>query len=85
MLLNNNAEINYPCEWIYKIIGTDPGRMQEAIGTIIQPETYTISESRTSRSSKYVSLTIELVVFSEKERTNYYNRLGQHEDIKMVL
>lgn len=85
MILQGRAEITYPCEWTYKVIGTDPELMKRAVNSIIQPETFSIEKSHASRTGKYVSLNIELVVFSEEERNRYHKGLSQHKDIKMVL
>jgi uncharacterized protein len=77
--------ITYPCEWIYKIIGTDEVSMRLAVDSIIQPETFEIHGSHTSRTGKYISLEVRLVVFTEEERHRYFQGLGRHKDIRIVL
>ncbi len=83
--MQNRPEISYPCEWTYTIIGSDPNLMRVAVGSVIQPGTFTVDESRISRTGKYMSLSVQLVVFSQEERDRYYGGLGRHKDIKMVL
>lgn len=78
-------EIKYPAEWSYTIIGNNSELMRKAVESIIQPETYSIEESHRSSNAKYTSLKISLVVFSQQERHKYFNQLGSHEDIKIVL
>ncbi|MFP4162632.1 MAG: DUF493 domain-containing protein [Chitinispirillaceae bacterium] len=83
--MNKRPQMDYPCKWTYTIIGSDPNLMRTAVGSIIQPGTYTVDESRISRTGKYMSLSVQLVVFSQEERDRYFGKLGNHKDIKMVL
>ena len=83
--MNTRAEITYPCEWTYTIIGSDPNLMRVAVGEVIQPGTFIVEESRISRTGKYMSLCVRLRVFSQEERDRYYRGLGKQRDIKMVL
>jgi len=78
-------ELKYPCEWMYKIIGTDAGKLRIAANLVIKSEMISISESRESSKGKYVSLNVKTIVNSEDERKRYFTELGLHEDIKLVL
>ncbi|MFP4013667.1 MAG: DUF493 family protein, partial [Chitinispirillaceae bacterium] len=57
--MNKRLDIDYPCEWTYTIIGKDPNLMRAAVGSVIQPGTYTVDESRISRTGKYMSLSVQ--------------------------
>ena len=85
MISKKKAEITYPTEWIYTIIGSDTALMKNAVSTVIQNETYSISESNKSSRGKYVSLNVKMIVFSEEERDKYFKSLAQLKEIKMVL
>ncbi len=85
MNMDKHAELSYPCEWSYTVIGEDPLLMREAVNSVIQPNTFDLNESHESSSGKYTSLKIQLVVFSEDERLRYFKQLGNHQYIKMVL
>ncbi len=79
------AEITYPCEWGYKIIGLDRTKMLLAVDSIIKSDSMLISESRSSRNGKYISLEIRVMVQNESERNIYFKMLAEHSEIRMVL
>jgi hypothetical protein len=78
-------EIEYPCEWIYKIIGSDVSRMKAAAQSIICGKEFVIDVSRGSSKGNYVSLNLKITVASEHERKLIFTALGTHSDIKLVL
>jgi putative lipoic acid-binding regulatory protein len=78
-------QLEYPCPWVYKIIGPDKDEMQIAVAEIIRDFKYKISPSRSSESAKYHCLNVELTVESESQRTALYEALKAHRAIKMVL
>lgn len=79
------VQLEYPCPWVYKIIGLDANDMQRAVAEIIRDRTYKISHSRSSAKEKYHCLNIELLVESESHRTAMYEALKTHPTIKVVL
>jgi uncharacterized protein len=78
-------QLEYPCAWVYKIIGPDEDEMRQAVAEIIRDRAYKITHSRSSEKSKYHSLNVELTVESESHRTALYDALKAHRTIKMVL
>jgi uncharacterized protein len=78
-------QIEYPCPWVYKIIGPDADEMKLAVAEIIQDRTYKISRSHSSETAKYHCLNVELSVESESHRTTLYDALKAHRTIKLVL
>lgn len=78
-------ELEYPCEWRYKIVGGDKGLMIEAVCEIIPNKGHKIEHSNQSRSGKYTSLNLDLIVHNEDERNFIYEALKAHQHIKMVL
>ena len=80
-----NLQLEYPCPWVYKIIGPDKDKMHSAVAEIIRNCKYKISLSRTSNTAKYVCLNVELTVESESQRTALYEALKAHQAINMVL
>jgi len=84
---NNKQKLrlDYPCLWIYKIIGADQDEMKSAVCEIIQDRQCRISLSRQSETAKYISLNVELTVESESHRTALYEALKAHQAIKLVL
>jgi uncharacterized protein len=79
------VQLEYPCSWIYKIIGPDADEMRNAVAEIICDRTYKISPSRTSETAKYQCLNVELSVESESHRTAIYKALSVHPAVKVVL
>lgn len=78
-------QLDYPCTWIYKIIGMDPNEMKNAVHEIIQDRSCKISLSRQSETAKYISLNVELTVESESHRTDLYEALKAHRAFKLIL
>ena len=80
-----NLQLEYPCTWVYKIIGYNKAEMQIAVAEIIRTCEYKISDSRSSETAKYHCLNVELTVGSESQRTALYEALKAHRAVKMVL
>jgi uncharacterized protein len=81
----HKTRIDYPCSWVYKVIGEDQQKVRQAIGEIIQERRCVISRSNSSNSGKYHCLNVELVVQTEEVRNGLYQTLKSHPAIKMVL
>jgi len=79
------VHLEYPCPWVYKIIGPDADEMQRAVAEIIHDRAYKISPSHSSKGAKYHCLNVELSVESESHRTALYETLKAHQAIKLVL
>ena len=79
------VKLEYPCPWVYKIIGPDADEMRQAVAEIICDRAYKISHSRDSKTNKYHCLNVELSVESESHRTALYEALKAHRAVKMVL
>ncbi len=78
-------EIDYPCNWVYKVIGQDPEALKEIILTACAPSDVIISHSHTSSKGKYHSLNASLEVEDETQRLEIYDLLKKHPAIKVVL
>ena len=78
-------EIHYPCVWQYKIIGMERQAVQAALSEQLGDAPYSLSESRTSKQGKYISLNLELTVHDEEQRLHMYSALTANASIKMVL
>ncbi len=90
MILDGNEplpklELDYPCQWRYKLVGEEKERMIEAVCEVILEKEHTLSHSNQSRSGRYTSLNLDLLVMNEEERTFIYEALKAHQHIKMVL
>ncbi|MBC8552087.1 MAG: DUF493 domain-containing protein [Candidatus Brocadiales bacterium] len=79
------ASIDYPCEWIYKVIGSDKESVHNAIATIVQDSEYQINNSNTSKTGKYLSFDVMVMVGDEEYRNKIYQAFKEHGDIKFVF
>ena len=79
------VKIKYPCDWEYRIIGPDEAALKGAAAEILGSRKYDISSGNTSKTGKYVSLSIKTFVESEEIRNNIYAALAKHSAVKTVL
>ncbi len=79
------VQLEYPCPWVYKVIGPDADEMQRAVAGIIRDRAYRVSHSRSSETGKYCCLNIELSVESEGHRKDIYESLKCNPAVKLVL
>jgi len=77
--------LEYPCRWLYKVIGDDREALQRAALEVIGSQSYAISLSNSSRTGKYHCLNIEVEVMNETNRNTIYQALKSHSRIKLVL
>ena len=77
--------MEYPCRWIYKIIGSDSREMENVIKEIAEGCDYTVTPSNISKTGRYHSLNLEVLVDDKEHRTGIYDKLRNHPVIKMVL
>jgi putative lipoic acid-binding regulatory protein len=79
------AKIDYPCVWQYKVIGMEREALSAAISEHLGDAPYSLSDSRMSSGGKYISMNLEMTVYSDYHRLRFYQVLGDHPDIKVVL
>lgn len=77
--------IDYPCTWIYKVIGEDSSVLHEIIVAACAPLPVTVSHSHTSSKGRYHSLNAELMIPDEYSRVKIYESLKNHPAVKIVL
>jgi len=89
VILDANAyerpNIEYPCEWGYKIIGTDKNKLEAVVFEVMESRDYTISKSNRSSKGKFHALTITCRVTSEKDRDDIFRAFQEHQEVKMVI
>jgi uncharacterized protein len=88
MILDSNSKkpnIDYPCNWEYKVIGTDVDEMIKLIDKIAVGMQYKISSSNVSTKGNYFSLNLKVFVSSEVIRDIIFTKLKENESVKMVL
>ena len=78
-------QIEYPCQWLFKVIGSDPEQLHSALLELITDPPCTISYSNSSSTGRYHCLNLETTVRSEEERNAIYMTLKAHPLVKIVL
>ncbi|PLX48218.1 MAG: hypothetical protein C0613_11570 [Desulfobulbaceae bacterium] len=78
-------EINYPCHWQYKVIGTAKHEILEAIACVVGNREHTVCESRSSAKGTYLSMNVEVKVHSEDMRNSIFMELQRHPNLKMII
>ena len=78
-------DLTYPCEWVYKVIGSGQEQVLRAIVDVVQGYDYDVTLSNRSKTGKYCCLNLEMVVDSEEIRTEIYTALRNHPTIRIVL
>lgn len=78
-------QLQYPCLWQYKLIGSDLKALEQSIYEVVRPEQAVVTVSNKSRSGKYWCLNLEIEVQSQAERDLIYVTLKMHPVIRMVL
>ena len=83
--MNRKPVLEYPCKWLYKIIGEDLEELQRTATEIIGGQPCTIYLSNISKTGKYHCLNVEVQVTDEANRNAIYREFKQHPQVKMVL
>lgn len=78
-------EIEYPCKWNYKVIGSELEKMVTVIEAAADGLEFELTPSNISKNGKYYSLNFSLVVPSEIVRDIVFQKLSDSEFIKYVL
>jgi len=82
---DRKLELEYPCNWKYKIVGAERQKLEAAIHSVILERAHTVAHSNSSKTGKYISLNLDLIVHNEDDRTFIFEALKAHQDVKMVL
>jgi uncharacterized protein len=87
MILDSNKrpEIDYPCEWSYKVIGNNIDKMLEVIESAVSGLKYDVTPSNISKNGNYYSLNLTLTVPNEVVRDLIYQKLDSSEFVKIVF
>ncbi len=83
--IDKKVQIDYPCNWQYKIIGTELDKIKAVIREVLPEGNYQAAESMKSSHGKYVSLNLTTQVADEEERHRIYRLIKNHADVEMVM
>lgn len=77
--------LNYPCAWVFKVIGSDPAALRNAAAEVFGDTPCAISLSNSSSTGRYHCLDLEVTVADEASRNTFHHMLKKHPSIKLVL
>ena len=81
----SEAEIEYPCEWGFRIIGTHEKLIRQLVLDVLGDLAHSLEPSNTSATGKYVSLHLRVQVRDEAHRNEVHAALMADEAVKIVL
>ncbi len=81
----NKPDIDYPCEWEYKIIGKDVDALLILIEEVTAGLEYNVTPSNISSGGKYYSLNLNVEVPNELIRNLIYEKLQSSAHVKFVI
>lgn len=84
-LKDEELEVTYPTSWGYRVIGEDVTKLRAAIRKALRKMDYQIREGHESASGKYVSLHVQVVIWSDEQRNERFWALANHDDVKFVI
>ena len=89
MILDGNScekpDIEYPCEWGYKLIGTDKVALEACIFDIVGKRAYKTKGGNTSSKGKFHSINMTCKVENQIDRDTIFKAFSDHKDVKMVI
>jgi len=82
----DKPHITYPCPWTYRIIGDSPDLIKKAVEDLLPDgDSYDLKMGNISSKGNYVSLYLNIIVISEKQKDHYKSVLMSSKGIRIVL
>ena len=78
-------DVSYPCRWRYQVMGASEEGVREAITRAAAGHEHSVTFSRRSRTGRYCSFHLELIVVDEAHRDDVFRALRDHRDVQFVL
>ncbi|MCH9740003.1 MAG: DUF493 domain-containing protein [Epsilonproteobacteria bacterium] len=83
--MDKKPDIEYPCQWGYKLIGTDKAKLETCIFDVMAHRDYKCKVGNTSSKGKFISMNTSCEVSSQEERDALFKAFQDHCDVKMVI
>ena len=88
MIINGKEEkleLTYPCDWEYKVMCFAEIEIEPLVTEVIKDRDFTIKKGNISKTGKYQSYNITLLVHNDDDRVELFGLFKQHEHVAMVL
>ena len=82
---DKTPNIDYPCEWEYKVIVPTGYDINIPLKDVLKGKEYKVALSHTSKQGTYNSYTTKVLVHSQDERQAIFEALKTHSNVKYVL
>ena len=82
---DKKVELEYPCNWCYKVIGESMEGIEEAVKEIVDEREHKLTHSNKSKGGKYTSMNLDMLVHNDDDRQTIYEELKKHKNVKMVI
>jgi len=81
----SKPKIEYPCDWGFKLIGTNKEQLEACINQTMAHRDYECKEGNVSSKGKFISINAKCEVCSQEERDKLFKTFRNHCDVKMVI
>ena len=78
-------QLDYPCEWGYRVIAGQESHIRLAIRQAFGSHPVQVGELRRSAGGRWCSMTVDTTVDNEEQRHAFFDRLRQCAGIRLVL
>jgi putative lipoic acid-binding regulatory protein len=78
-------EIEYPCTWSYRLIGSDEGQLRAHVTSVVGERAHFVELSNRSSQGSYISLRLEIGVEDDADRRGLFAALETGEGVLYVL
>ena len=88
MIINGREEelkLTYPCNWSYRVICEEHLDVTQIVTEVVDNRNYNLEISNKSKTGKYQSYNIEILVHHDDDRLGLFELFKKHSKIKMVL
>ena len=84
-LEDKKLELTYPCQWNYKVIIESHVDICTVASYVLGEREHTVRKSNNSKSGKYKSHNVSLLVHNDDDRLEIFHQFKSHGNVKMVL
>jgi uncharacterized protein len=81
----DEPDIAYPAPWQFRLIGPEESDMRRAVDDVLGGRQHRISTGNRSRTGRYCSLELALVVESRDDRHELFERLRRNPAFVYIL
>lgn len=84
-LEGKKLDLEFPCPWTYTIFGADEDLLRAAAAEVVGAAQHTLEFSNASKTGKYRSFHLVVIVTDDKHRLAIFRELHGHPDVAYVL